>query len=751
MRKTFQKWLLLFVVCAFTLALTATYVLQTRQTKDNALSMISLRLEDAHYQVQRNEENLSILIERNKTELLSRAKSLAQILKEGGSENLNTDYMRSLLDKLDVDEINIIDEKGIIIATSEERFLGFDMDSSEQSRVFMPILKDPSLEIVQEPRRIGYDDQTEMQYAAVYRSDAPGLIQVGYLPYHLQEAKELAAIDILTAGFRIGREGYVVVVKEGEIISSINEKDLGKRIVDLGITAEMLNAESFRASFVGKEYLCQALSFADFLIIGKLPLNEVYADRNTMMLLFVVCYIILFAAIFALISSLVQKVVISGIEDVNKSLSKITNGDLNEKVAVQSCQEFVSLSTGINSTVEALKEAIAAAAARIDKELEFAKAIQLTSMPGVFPPYPHLEQFSIFASMDTAREVGGDFYDFFLIGSKKLGLVIADVSGKGIPAALYMMTAKTHIKNSLFTSKNLSEAMSKVNNYLCENNDAGMFVTVFVAVYDFADTRELSFVNAGHNLPLIFKKDKSYEWLKGKRNFVLGGMENYKFKEDSILLEPGDKILFYTDGITEAQKIDGELFSDERLLNLMNSPEVCTASVEEQLLLIKRAVDEFVEEAEQFDDMTMLAIEIKATLEDNLRTLTVPAVVEQIPVITDFVNEILEENACPPKAQMQIDIAIDEIFSNIAFYAYGQNGGEVTIECGIFAAEAFLRFSDYGKPYNPLEREDPDVTLPAEERNPGGLGIFMVKKSMDEVGYEYRDGKNILTLKKKCT
>ena len=244
---------------------------------------------------------------------------------------------------------------------------------------------------------------------------------------------------------------------------------------------------------------------------------------------------------------------------------------------------------------------------RINTELDIAKKIQMSMLPTDFPAYPHKSEIDLYALSEPAKEVGGDFYDFFLIDENHLATIIADVSGKGIPAALFMVVAKTLIKNSTLNGNTPEEVFKNVNNQLCENNDQNMFVTAWMGILDI-NTGELVHVNAGHNLPLLKHQDE-YNWLKSKPSFVLGGMENINYTQEKIQLSAGDQILLYTDGITEAINEKEEFFGDSRLIDVINNEQF--SNVTEVLSSIKTNIDVFVGDLDQFDDITMLILEYK--------------------------------------------------------------------------------------------------------------------------------------------
>lgn len=246
-------------------------------------------------------------------------------------------------------------------------------------------------------------------------------------------------------------------------------------------------------------------------------------------------------------------------------------------------------------------------AMKTQAELNVARNIQHDMLPCIFPAFPERNEFDIYATMDPAKEVGGDFYDFFLVDDHHLAIVISDVSGKGVPAALFMVIAKTLIKNQTQPGVPLGEVFTRVNDQLCENNGEGMFVTSFMGVLDL-NTRELTFVNAGHNPPLLCRKGGGFEFLKTKPGFVLAGLENMVYKEDSIQLGAGDRIFLYTDGVTEAINSSTELYGDDRLVAALNQD--VNLSPEQLLAAVKTSMDAFTAGAEQFDDITMLALEV---------------------------------------------------------------------------------------------------------------------------------------------
>ena len=385
---------------------------------------------------------------------------------------------------------------------------------------------------------------------------------------------------------------------------------------------------------------------------------------------------------------------------------------------------------------------------RISTELSLATRIQAAFIPHLFPPFPDRPEFALYATMDPAKEVGGDFYDFFLIDEDHLGLVMADVSGKGVPAALFMMASKIILQSCAMLGQGPAAILTKTNEAICSNNQEGMFVTVWLGILEIS-TGKLRAANAGHEYPVLKPADGDFALLKDKHGFVIGGMSGVRYREYELQLTPGVKLFVYTDGVPEASNARNELFGTERMLSALN--ERADGTPEDILATVRRAVDGFVQEAEQFDDLTMLCLEYKGPQAAPARELTVDAAVENIPAVTAFVEAQLDAVDYSPKARGQLSMAIDEIVANIAQYAYAPEVGPVTVRFAFDEGTrtATLTFLDKGLPYNPLEKADPDVSLSAEDRPIGGLGIFLVKKTMDGMAYAYKHGQNVLTIQKR--
>ena len=299
---------------------------------------------------------------------------------------------------------------------------------------------------------------------------------------------------------------------------------------------------------------------------------------------------------------------------LGKDVQTISSGDLDYRAEIRSNDEIGDLAGSFNNMAASLKQhienltAVTAEKERIGAELDVATHIQKSMLPCIFPAFPDRKEFDVYATMNPAKEVGGDFYDFFMVDETHLAVVMADVSGKGVPAALFMVIGKTLIKDHTQPGISLGEVFSDVNNMLCDSNSEGLFITAFEGVLDLV-TGEFRYVNAGHEPPYLCRKGEQYEAYKIRAGFVLAGMEDLRYKEGSLQLAAGDRIFLYTDGVTEATDADNQLYGSERLHRVLN--DNLGANPEALLTAVKADVDRFVGDAPQFDDITMLCMEYR--------------------------------------------------------------------------------------------------------------------------------------------
>ena len=732
--QSYQRWLALLVFIAFMLATVILWLSQTQLSEENAIDLMRLNIADVRQDiVDASDENLLQL-----THMVAREIDAAQ--------TVDNALLSTLMHRYDVAEINLVNDSGLIVATTYPDFLHYDMASGAQSGEFMVLLGGEE-SFVQSYQPTAHNPALSRKYAGV-ALEGGGFVQVGYDAERFRQDIN-SVVTSITRNRHVGAGGCIIIADANwQIVSSVNQQHEGSNLSVTGIWIDLASiapGQSFTAKVYGVDSYCMYLEAEGYYAVAVMPQNEVVLARDVSVGATLVVELAVFAALFVMVYVLTKRLIVNNLQKVNGSLEEITSGNLDAVVDVRSHKEFSTLSDDINATVDTLKRYIADAAARIDAELEFARMIQYASLPSVFPPYPNRTDFDIWAGMETAKEVGGDFYDFYLLGEDHLAFLIADVSGKGIPAAMFMMSAKSVLKSLAESGMPLEEVFRQGNQRLCEGNDTGMFLTAWMGVLN---TRNglLRFVNAGHNPPLLRRNNGQFEYLKARSGFALAGMEDMRYRPHEVRLAPGDEIFLYTDGVTEASDVQEQFYGEDRLQSTLNRSIGLDAKAISQA--VKADLEAFVGEAEQFDDITMLALQYKGSPEVYERTLD--AAVENIDAVTDFVNEKLETIGCPMKAQTQIDVAIDELFSNIARYAYPDGRGQVTVQLTLRQAPtaAEITFIDSGIPFDPLAMKEPDTTLSAEERGIGGLGIHLVKKTMSDVHYARIDGKNMLTIRK---
>ena len=385
---------------------------------------------------------------------------------------------------------------------------------------------------------------------------------------------------------------------------------------------------------------------------------------------------------------------------------------------------------------------------RIESELHIARNIQMSLVPKMFSPFLNCEELEIFASLKPAKEVGGDFYDFILRGGR-LKFVIGDVSGKGIPASLVMVITSTLFRVFANSTDSPAEIVSRLNNAISENNEACMFVTFFCGELDLS-TGRLTFCNAGHNAPIVIGKDSESYYLTMDSNLPLGIVANYQFRNQQIDLPKGSAMLLYTDGLTEGENAGKELFGEDRTLEAARS--LSRQNARGIVNGMTDALSQFVGNAEQSDDLTLLCVRLNeepAGVYES--TLRITNDMKESVKLTPFVDDMANALSLSDEAKDSVNLALEEALVNVILYAYPEGAkGPITLTARADAARTHIRFElrDGGKAYNPLLNEMPDLTLGIEERPIGGLGIFLIRKMMDELAYDRLGGENVLIMRK---
>ena len=377
-------------------------------------------------------------------------------------------------------------------------------------------------------------------------------------------------------------------------------------------------------------------------------------------------------------------------------------------------------------------------------ELEVAKEIQLNTLPAEIVDDSSVE---IVGELKAAKEVGGDLYDYIDIDENHVALLIGDVSGKGVPAAMFMMKTITSFRAYAKGGKTPSEILRDINSAILKGNQKSMFVTCFLAILDRRDGH-IVYANAGHNPPII-GSNRNFRFLKSNPGLLLGCFKDTYVKDEEITLNKGDSIILYTDGVTEARNINGDFFGEQRLLNVANKEDyTCIIDFHHSL---KDEIAEFVQEAPQSDDITFVTMKYRGN-NYAYKEKKFSAKKENILGMLNFIEEFGNENNFPESFKNKLVIVGDELLSNIVKYGYEDNGGEIFVRL-LFNKdnnEFVLTIIDRAKAFNQLEVDNSPYD--ANGNKPlkvGGLGLLIVKKIMTEYAYDRINGKNILVLKKR--
>jgi anti-sigma regulatory factor (Ser/Thr protein kinase)/HAMP domain-containing protein len=645
-----------------------------------------------------------------------------------------------------------------------------------------------------------YQSETASEYA---RADASVQSEVNYLRLQLASLSERAgAFDTIIAdagvapeelaeahpneydllsdpvgdlleGYTMAETGTVAIVADGKVLMTDDPRltlgadlrgligDDAHAAVDVAIAEGRMQPISCEGALLPASgepedgYLIAGTQGPYTVVIVE-PESMVFRNRRSVILRETAVSLGILTLALILVDRLLHITVARRIDSANEALQRITNGELDVRVEDTGTREFSSLASGINKTVDALQGWIAEAETRMDAELATAKAIQESVLPRTFPPYPDITKFDIYASMNAALDVGGDFYDFFLVGDDcgplegKLGFVVADVSGKGVPAALFMMRAKALIRDYVVTGMELGEAMTEVNRQLCEGNDEDMFVTAWVGLLDYG-TGRIQYVNAGHNPPLLWQRASGWRWMR-KRSGPMLGLFDTEYVAHAVDCAPGDTLLLYTDGVTEAFDVHEETYGEQRLLEVAKRDWLMHPR--ELLESVRTSIADYSAGAQQSDDITLLTLEVGVPPEVT-STLEVPAEIGELARVNDFLHAELDRRLCPKRVQNQLDVAVEELFVNVCLYAYEgmpeDHPRTVRVQRTYSADPSSITVDilDEGMPFNPLAKPDARTPSTIEEMPIGGLGILMAKGMVDEMSYDRVDGANVVTIVKR--
>ena len=708
-----------------------TFGLQSSMAYTNSIDTLTTSVNSAMADVEDTSDN----------NILTLAHNTANLLEDGGSVP-TSEMLESILPGSGVSEIHYVDVNGIVTASTVPESLNYDMSLGKQSSEFLVLLdKGGSTEYVQPFMPTSQDSLVKKKYAGV-RLSFGGFVQVGFNAERFYES--IASIVTQVVKNRtVGESGFMLVCDDNMRIYSRDASIDGKLLSELGFPTDMSALSPMQRQegniLNTKCYFMYQVN-EGFHVIAVVDADEIMRGRDMATFLGVYLEILIFAFLFFGIYAMLDFLLLRDLTTTNQQLSKIAEGDLDQKLEQHHTDEIAQLNESINVTVDALKGYIAKEATRYDEELAFGKQLQLNQLPPK-GAYLFRHDFAIFGNMITAKQVGGDFYDYFTLADKRLAFLIADVSGKGIPAAMFMMKTKSIIKGLIESGIPIADIMQRANDHVCEGNETGTFVTTWLGIADLS-TGDVEFVNAGHNPPMLLTKGE-YHIMEMKRDLVLGAMSGVPYRRQTFHMDPGDVLFLYTDGVTEAEAGPEEFYGEQRLLDFLNG-NVDNRDPFSLCHIIENDVFDFAHGHDQSDDITMVAFSyLGIPFEKHFDFASTEAGVTGL---CNGVSAALEANKIPSFLNDKVRLVVEEVAANIAFHAYEGKQGIGELDLSINATQIVLTFSDDGPRFDPLAQKEPDITLPAKERTIGGLGIFMVKKIANKYFYSYRDKRNVFMI-----
>jgi serine phosphatase RsbU (regulator of sigma subunit)/anti-sigma regulatory factor (Ser/Thr protein kinase) len=675
--------------------------------------------------------------------------------------------LKQIADNTVLDEIWITDDKGhayLRNITEIDFTFSPDREKQPQAHAFWSLLTGKSKSVVQEARRREVDTQV-FKYVGVAGVDKPRIVQVGYHATLLQQLRLRMGLTRLVN--QLVSEGSVIAIRvldrsmitvdyserlQGNKLPEPTESDLANllSLARKGRTQSFLQGTLLNVvAPIGEE----GGELRGGAILVTLPTDHVQAAiRNQTRLAMAVSGVVfLFGSVIAVFGA---KTISRPIAHLTEMTGRIAAGDFNQRIDIPAKNEigvlaasFNEMTRRLNESIEHLKETTAAKE-RIESELKIAHEIQMSMVPKIFPPFPDRSEFDIFATLVPAKEVGGDLYDFFFIDDDQLCFAIGDVSGKGVPASLFMAVTKTLFKATAGHGGTPGEILARLNAEICRDNESCMFVTLFCGILNIR-TGQVDYSNGGHNLPYYIHR-AGVRPLENAGGRALGLAEESRYVSRRIVLEPGEGLLLYTDGVTEAMDPNETLYSDQRLEQFLASNR--GSSPRQTIGDLVRDVRQFAGRAPQSDDITGLALMYLGTTEEMAEELEIKVInkLSELGRLSQALEAFGERHGLAPRIVHDLNLALEETLTNIISYGYLDNREhEIKLRLTAQPGEITAEVEDDGQPFNPLESPEPDIGKVVEQRPVGGLGIHLVRKLMDTLRYERLGATNRLTMKKK--
>jgi sigma-B regulation protein RsbU (phosphoserine phosphatase) len=681
-----------------------------------------------------------------------------------GAKEINQ-RLKRIADDTVLDEIWITDQKGhayLRNSTNIDFTFSPDPKQQPQAHAFWSLLTGKDKTVVQEARQREIDTQV-FKYVGVAGVDKPRIVQVGYKANFLRQLRQRMGLTRLVN--QLVSAGSVIAIRV--LDKNMDTVEYAERLASVKLpeptASELANFRQLARQGQTDAYPEGSLlrvvvpigqeggELQGGAIVVDLPTDHIQAAiQNRIHLAIVLSVLVL--SLGSVIAIFGAKTISAPIAELTAMTQRIAGGDFTQRIAISAKNEigalagsFNEMTRRLNESIEHLKETTAAKE-RIESELQIAHEIQMSMLPKIFPPFPDRSEFDIFANLVPAKEVGGDLYDFFFIDDDHLSFAVGDVSGKGVPASLFMAVTKTLFRATSANGGTPGEILARLNSEICRDNDSGMFVTFFCGILDIR-TGQVDYSNAGHNLPYRVYGD-GVSALENFGGISLGLMDGSLYKSGRLMLRTGEALLLYTDGVTEAMDPNRALYSEERLERFLgNKRSLAPRQIIGDLI---GDVRHFAGAEPQSDDITVLALHyfgpqgMKEHTEIKLRND-----LSELHRLHRTLAEFGAQHGLSETVLHDIKFALEELVTNVISHGYDDNREhEIKVMFDKEPLAVIVRVEDDGKPFNPLTAPETDTTKSLEERTVGGLGIQLVRKLTEGLDYRRHEGKNLLIIRK---
>lgn len=608
MKRIIQTRLFLFMTLGLLFLMAVVYLVTAIGAKRQARVIIADRLQDLSKEVTEWRDNYKRLRENKDSGSLAKTRMLARIIQYDPGILKNDAHLKELAAVLNVDSICVSDGEGVLIASSEPGFLGFRMDSTEQSEAFMPAITDKTFELVQEPQERGID-HVIVQYAGVARLDAPGIVQIAYEADNVFNPSDIELMRGIIQGLPIGGNGRFIVLEDGDdpvVFASGDPSENGSRLSELGFRRDPVLPDSV---FIrGEPYFFQRVQIPEEprRMLAIMPKSEVFAARNRALLFIFGIYIVFFALFFFLLELLIRRTVTDGFYEVNRALDKIIAGDLKQTVNVRSNPEFLALSDGINTMVGGLKKNLTDSRRRVKRENELAKSIQQTLIPAPGRRFPQFGQIDFVTSFMLASHKGSDVLETFVTDAGRPGFVMVEAIGDSVSACLSMMNFRAIFRPCVPPASDPLDMLKRgMARFKDEKVFRNQFLSIFVGFID-PENRRLDYVNAGYFPPFLRRVGGTFEQLRDSVGTVFTTARPVELHQESITFGPGDVFFACSNGMFSYTDREGQLFTKNMLLSSLNASKMDSA----QALIdgVTSCIRGFSGELPPEDDVIMAAV-----------------------------------------------------------------------------------------------------------------------------------------------